>query len=78
MENLIFASRIVMLCRSRGQWVGWPGPNVKEGEPIPESDPADTSPTAGLLSSQVHNTNSISLLIFAFYHERSIDPLTMY
>ena len=56
-ENLIFASRIVMLYRSRGQWVGWPGPNVKEGEPIPESDPADTSPTAGLLSSQVHNTN---------------------
>ena len=31
--------------------MGWPGPGTLG--PIPESDPSDSSPTAGLLSSQV-------------------------
>lgn len=38
---------------SKGLWVGWPGIHFKEGEiEIPESDPNDKSPTAGLLSEQ--------------------------
>lgn len=37
-----------------GLWVGWPGVHLEEGvAEIPESDPNDKSPTAGLKSSQV-------------------------
>ena len=42
-----------VVIQSHGLWVGWPGPNVDEGDPIPESDPSDNTPTAGLLSNQV-------------------------
>ena len=33
-----------------GLWVGWPGLDLNEmnNETVPESDPEDTSPTAGL------------------------------
>jgi len=38
---------------SNGLWVGWPGMHLKsEVDTIPESDPNDRSPTAGLKSSQ--------------------------
>lgn len=38
---------------SNGLWVGWPGLPFDEGNfKIPESDPSDRSPTAGLRSSQ--------------------------
>ena len=37
--------------------MGWPGLHLPEGCAIPESDPADTSPTAGLKSSQVYPVN---------------------
>ncbi|KAG6802246.1 alpha,alpha-trehalose-phosphate synthase [UDP-forming] isoform X2 [Apis mellifera caucasica] len=34
-----------------GIWVGWPGLHMENrDEPIPESDPNDRTPTAGLLS----------------------------
>ncbi|KAF7384857.1 hypothetical protein HZH66_011943 [Vespula vulgaris] len=37
-----------------GVWVGWPGMHMENpDEPIPESDPNDRTPTAGLLSRKV-------------------------
>nr|CAD7206100.1 unnamed protein product [Timema douglasi] len=37
-----------------GLWVGWSGlQDHQPGEPIPESDPGDKAPTAGLKSRQV-------------------------
>ena len=37
-----------------GLWIGWSGIHTKEPlEHIPESDPDDKAPTAGLLSKQV-------------------------
>ena len=42
-----------VVIQSRGVWVGWPGARLAEGDHLPESDPSDNSPTAGLLSSQV-------------------------
>lgn len=45
-----------VVIKGNGLWVGWPGIHLKEplGE-IPESDPSDTTPTAGLRSDQVRN-----------------------
>lgn len=42
------------MIRGNGLWVGWPGLHSKEplGD-IPESDPSDQTPTAGLRSDQV-------------------------
>lgn len=43
-----------VVIRGNGLWVGWPGIQLtSEEEPIPESDPSDQTPTAGLKSSQV-------------------------
>lgn len=37
-----------------GLWVGWPGIHLEDPkEPIPESDPSDITPTAGLKSDKV-------------------------
>ena len=36
-----------------GLWVGWPGMYVADGKIIPESDPSDNTPTAGLKADQV-------------------------
>lgn len=37
-----------------GLWVGWPGIHLEDpNEPIPESDPKDITPTAGLKSNKV-------------------------
>ena len=36
-----------------GLWIGWPGTYFDEKDEIPESDSDDTSPTAGLKSSQI-------------------------
>ncbi|KAK9507846.1 hypothetical protein O3M35_007620 [Rhynocoris fuscipes] len=36
-----------------GMWVGWPGPLYKDGMTIPEADPEDNTPTAGLKSDKV-------------------------
>ena len=43
-----------VVVRGKGLWVGWPGIHLEDpDEPIPESDPADRTPTAGLLSEKV-------------------------
>jgi trehalose 6-phosphate synthase/phosphatase len=45
-----------VVIKGRGIWVGWPGlhlPSDFNDEAIPESDPTDQTPTAGLLSEQV-------------------------
>nr|QSV39858.1 trehalose 6-phosphate synthase [Liposcelis entomophila] len=43
-----------VVIKGKGIWVGWPGIHLDDpNEPIPESDPKDRTPTAGLLSKQV-------------------------
>lgn len=43
-----------VVIKGNGIWVGWSGIyDVRPDEIIPESDPNDASPTAGLLSNQV-------------------------
>ncbi|RZF33426.1 hypothetical protein LSTR_LSTR009617 [Laodelphax striatellus] len=43
-----------VVVRNKGIWIGWPGIQLENPEElIPESDPNDKTPTAGLLSSQV-------------------------
>nr|CAD7257546.1 unnamed protein product [Timema shepardi] len=43
-----------VVIQSHGLWVGWPGIHLEdENEPIPESLPSDTTPTAGLKSEKV-------------------------
>lgn len=46
-----------VVIKGNGLWVGWPGIHSKEplGE-IPESDPSDQTPTAGLRSDQVKSS----------------------
>lgn len=42
-----------VVVQGNGLWIGWPGVHLEEGEKIPESDPNDTTPTAGLRSDKV-------------------------
>jgi trehalose-6-phosphate synthase len=43
-----------VVINGNGVWVGWPGVHMDNpNEPIPESDPNDRTPTAGLLSRKV-------------------------
>ena len=43
-----------VVIETEGLWVGWPGVYSEEGlKSIPESNPEDKTPTAGLKSSQV-------------------------
>lgn len=45
-----------VVIKGKGLWVGWPGlhlPSDFNDENIPESDPSDQTPTAGLKSEQV-------------------------
>lgn len=43
-----------VVIKGRGVWVGWPGIHLDNpDEKIPESDPDDKTPTAGLLSKKV-------------------------
>lgn len=47
-----------VVIKGNGIWVGWSGlHDVKKDEVIPESDPNDQSPTAGLRSNQVTHKN---------------------
>ena len=49
-----------VVINGNGVWVGWPGMHMDNpNEPIPESDPNDKTPTAGLLSSKVSNGETI-------------------
>lgn len=45
-----------VVIKGKGLWVGWPGMHLPadfNDDLIPESDPTDQTPTAGLLSEQV-------------------------
>lgn len=43
-----------VVIRGHGLWVGWSGIHLDDpNEPIPESNPNDQTPTAGLKSDQV-------------------------
>jgi len=42
-----------VVVQGNGLWIGWAGVHLGEGEKIPESDPNDTTPTAGLRSDKV-------------------------
>lgn len=43
-----------VVINGNGLWVGWPGIHLEDpSEPIPESDPSDITPTAGLKSEKV-------------------------
>lgn len=49
-----------VVIRGGGLWVGWPGIHLEDPtEKIPESDPNDKTPTAGLLSKKVINMSTI-------------------
>ena len=41
----------------KGLWIGWAGMNLKENDNIPESNPGDSSPTAGLKSTHIQAVN---------------------
>lgn len=46
-----------VVIKGHGIWVGWPGIHLDDPtEPIPESNPTDQTPTAGLKSEQVRKT----------------------
>lgn len=52
-----------VVVRCKGMWIGWPGIHLKdEKEPIPESDPNDHTPTAGLRSDKVKDS---------FFHDKA-------
>lgn len=49
-----------VVIKGKGLWVGWPGihlPSDFNDDDIPESDPNDHTPTAGLKSNQVSLRN---------------------
>jgi trehalose-6-phosphate synthase len=46
-----------VVIQAKGIWVGWPGLLDDINEAIPESDPNDKTPTAGLLSEKVRNSS---------------------
>uniref|UniRef100_A0A0K8U9E5 Alpha,alpha-trehalose-phosphate synthase [UDP-forming] n=5 Tax=Bactrocera latifrons TaxID=174628 RepID=A0A0K8U9E5_BACLA len=57
-----------VVIKGKGLWVGWPGIHLEDSnEPIPESNPTDQTPTAGLKSDQVVSVN-INAAIFDSYY----------
>jgi len=42
-----------VVVQRHGLWICWAGVNLENGEKVPEADPNDTTPTAGLRSNQV-------------------------
>ena len=67
---------VVIDCK--GLWVGWTGLDDFDEtiDIIPESDPADKAPTAGLLSNQARYDPRDSVLFFLIY--KKIYFLTMW
>lgn len=72
-KNIIFiysaGGLVTAVCpvviRGNGLWVGWSGIHLDNpNEPIPESDPSDQTPTAGLKSDQVRKLILITYLFF--------------
>jgi trehalose 6-phosphate synthase/phosphatase len=54
-----------VVIKGKGQWVGWPGlhlPANFDDSQIPESDPSDQTPTAGLKSEQVSRFISSTII----------------
>jgi len=57
---------VVIECK--GTWVGWPGTQLDDNQIIPESDPTDNAPTAGLLSEQVEIVQIENKLFDQYYN----------
>lgn len=67
-----------VVIKGNGLWVGWPGIHLDDPDvAIPESDPNDKTPTAGLKSDQVcfmcltcaHTRNIYTFLLFSFFFQ---------
>ncbi|KAG7306371.1 hypothetical protein JYU34_008996 [Plutella xylostella] len=58
-----------VVIRGKGLWVGWPGIHLEDpNEKIPESDPNDNTPTAGLLSSKIVPIHAEPALFDSYYN----------
>lgn len=58
-----------VVIKGKGIWVGWPGIHLEDpNEKIPESDPNDKTPTAGLLSSKIVPIRSDPALFDSYYN----------
>ncbi|XP_055710055.1 uncharacterized protein LOC129805859 [Phlebotomus papatasi] len=58
-----------VVINGKGLWVGWSGLHMKDDDlVIPESDPNDHTPTAGLKSSQVVCVNMDPLIFDSYYN----------
>ncbi|XP_023942455.2 uncharacterized protein LOC112048975 [Bicyclus anynana] len=58
-----------VVIRGNGIWVGWPGIHLDNpNEKIPESDPDDKTPTAGLLSSKIVAIHAEPKLFDSYYN----------
>lgn len=58
-----------VVIRGKGLWVGWPGIHLENpNEPIPDSDPNDKTPTAGLRSDHVVSVNIDPELFNSYYN----------
>ncbi|XP_036222816.1 uncharacterized protein Tps1 [Bactrocera oleae] len=58
-----------VVIKGKGLWVGWPGIHLEDSnEPIPESNPTDQTPTAGLKSDQVVSVNINSAIFDSYYN----------
>lgn len=62
-----------VVVETNGLWVGWSGQHLEDGEhDIPEANPNDRSPTAGLKSQQVIHSVIIVVNVFVFIAKRSV------
>ncbi|KAL0831094.1 hypothetical protein ABMA28_001967 [Loxostege sticticalis] len=58
-----------VVIRCGGLWVGWPGIHLEDpNEKIPESDPKDKTPTAGLLSKKIVPIRAEPNLFDSYYN----------
>lgn len=57
-----------VVIQGKGVWVGWPGIHLDDpNEQIPESDPNDKTPTAGLLSKKASHAQKCNFMRYFFY-----------
>lgn len=57
-----------VVIKGNGLWIGWTGAYLKKDEEIPESDPTDKSPTAGLRSNRVIPINLDPQIFDSYYN----------
>ncbi|XP_028040249.1 alpha,alpha-trehalose-phosphate synthase [UDP-forming] [Bombyx mandarina] len=58
-----------VVIRGQGNWVGWPGIHLEDpNEKIPESDPNDKTPTAGLRSEKIVPIRAEPKLFDSYYN----------